>query len=559
MRVLKGGQLFGAYLSESSRRLSRWRALMRLRLFHAGVRAPEKLIVAPTDLRPIDSFVAEEILEGRFPLAGRELETNGVSPFLLELPSRSFALRLHGFSWLRHLRAVRSAESSATARAIVSQWLSTHGRVIEGISWEPEVVASRVIAWLSHSPVVLNGADNTFYRRFARSLAYQGRYLERLCASTAEPETRFRIRIALAMLSLAIPSSAGQIKRAAQRLDQEIERQLLPDGGHCSRNPRATLELLLDLLPLRQTYMNLGHDMPSRLISGIDRMYPALRFFRHQDGDLALFNGATATLANELMAVLRYDETSGQPPKALPHMQYQRLSAGQTVLIVDSGLPLTRECSRSAHMGFLSFEMSAGRNRFLVNAGAPRFSGPRYRQVARATAAHNTVTVNETSSARLSVSPYLGPLLADGPSAITLNRFETETGDDALELSHDGYAGLFGLIHERHLKLSRSGTVITGRDRLKPSGPQAPGERPDAVARFHVHPAIDIIQAGRDSVLLKASDGETWLFSADGHDLEITEDIFFADASGIRASEQVEVRFPAEGEQEIDWQLVRQR
>ena len=351
-------------------------ALLRMRAFRMPVRTPERLVVAPIDLRPVDVFVAEEILEGRFPLAGRELDTNGTSPFFLELPSTAFAHRLHAFGWLRHLRAIKTPEASTKARAIVSQWLSTHGKMMEGIAWEPDVVAIRLIAWLSHSPVLLNGADGGFYRRFARSLAVQGDYLERIVKSCATGETRFRMRIAIAMLSLSVPASASAIKRAARLLDEEIEAQILPDGGHISRNPRTTLDLLLDLLPLRQTYMNLGHDMPSRLISGIDRMYPALRFFRHQDGDLALFNGATSTLANELMSVLRYDETAGQPFRALPQMNYQRMSAGQTTVLMDTGMPLSRETSRTAHAGFLSFEMSSGRSRFIVNAGSPRFASP---------------------------------------------------------------------------------------------------------------------------------------------------------------------------------------
>ncbi|MFC0480750.1 heparinase II/III family protein [Gellertiella hungarica] len=559
--MLAGGQLYRAYLSEARRRVHRSVALTRLRLFRASVRAPERLIVAPTDLRPIDAFVAEEILEGRFPLAGRVLDTNGTSPFFLELPSRPFAMRLHAFSWIRHLRALRSPEASAAARTIVNQWLSTHGRVIDGIAWEPETVASRLIAWLSHSPVLLNGADTVFYRRFSRSLVYQGRYLERLCGSAIEPETRFRIRIALAMLTLAVPSRAGQIRKAAARLDQEIEAQILADGGHVSRNPRAALDLLLDLLPLRQTYMNLGHDMPQRLISGIDRMYPALRFFRHQGGDLALFNGATATLANELMAVLRYDETSGQTFKALPHMGYQRMASGQTVVIVDSGMAQDLETSRTAHAGTLSFEMSAGKNRFIVNAGSPRFAGNHYRQMARASAAHSTVILNETSSSRLSQSSYLGPVMAEGPKHVTVRREESAEGEDRLDMSHDGYAGLFGLVHHRHLRLSQGGTRLGGRDFFTRPGGETPGagETATAIARFHVHPAIDLIQAGRDSVLLKAPDGESWLFSVDGHEAVISEDIFFADASGIRASEQIEVRFSLAEHAEIDWQFIRQR
>lgn len=561
MRILSGGQLYRAYLAEAGRRFRRRIALFQLRYFRGPGRTPERLIVAPTDLRPIDIYVAEEILEGRFPLAGRVLETNGTSPFFLELPSRSFALRLHAFSWIRHLRAIKTAQASTVARSIVNQWLATHGRVIDGFAWEPEIVAARLIAWLSHSPVLLAGADTVFYRRFCRSLAFQGRYLDYLCASVMEPETRFRIRIALAMLALAVPSRPAQIRKASARLDAEIERQILPDGGHVSRNPRTTLDLLLDLLPLRQTYMNLGHDMPVRLISGIDRMYPALRFFRHQSGDLALFNGATATLANELMAVLRYDETSGQPFKALPHMNYQRMTAGQTVVLVDSGMAGDLETSRTAHAGFLSFEMSAGKNRLIVNAGAPRFASGHYRQLARASAAHSTVIVNETSSGRLSTSGYLGPVMAEHPDNIRVKREDADNGDDCLDLSHDGYGGLFGLVHHRQLRLSANGTRLAGRDHFTRVDGTVPGqaEAATAIARFHVHPAIDLIQAGRESVLLKAPDGEAWLFSVEGREVLISEDIFFADASGIRASEQLEVHFPLNGEAEIDWQFIRQR
>ncbi len=553
--------LYGAYAGQAWRRFLRQFAMLRLRAFRMSVRAPERLIVAPTDLRPVDVFVAEEILEGRFPLAGRELDTNGVSPFFLELPSRAFAARLHAFNWLRHLRAIKTPEASATARSIVNQWLSTHGRVVEGIAWEPDIVASRLIAWLSHSPVVLNGADNAFYRRFSRSLVLQGGFLERMAKTCDTAEIRLRIRIALAMLSLCVPSRTSAIKRAAARLDREIEAQILPDGGHVSRNPRTTLDLLLDLLPLRQTYMNLGHDVPARVISSIDRMYPALRFFRHQDGDLALFNGATSTLANELMAVLRYDETAGQPFRALPHMHYQRLANGPTVILVDTGMPASLELSRSAHAGCLAFEMSSGRNRFVVNAGSPRFASASYRQMARATAAHSTTVLNETSSVRLSQSDYLGPVMVEGPTSVRVLRSEDPQGDDRLEASHDGYIPAFGVLHHRHLRLSADGGRISGCDFFLKADGSLPGEsnRGQAVTRFHIHPAIDLIQAGRNQVLLKAADGETWLFAVEGHEAVVSEDIFFADASGIRSSEQIEVSFPLAGPAEIDWQFIRQK
>jgi len=548
------------YVREAWRRMSRRAALARLNLTRHAVRVPERLIVAPTDLRSIDPFVAEEILRGRIHLAGRTLDTEGKSPFSLELPSQTFAARLHGFGWLRHMRADKNDRSCATARSIVNEWIAVHGRRVEGIAWQADIAAQRLIAWLSHSPVVLQGTDGGFYRRFMKSLIFHIRVLRRIAATAPDGEVRFRVRIALAMASVAVPSRHSVMRAAGQALDREIDRQILPDGGHISRNPRAALDLLLDLLPLRQTYVNLGHDVPQRLIPGIDRMYPALRFFRHQDGDLALFNGATSTLATELMSVLRYDETGGQPFKALPHAEYQRLAAGQTALIVDTGKPASVDLSRRAHAGCLSFEMSAGKHRFIVNSGSPKFAGNRYVQMARATAAHSTVTLNDTSSASFSRSDFLGPVMVAGVQSVTVERSEREDGRDVVLASHDGYLASFGLLHERELTLNATGTIVTGRDRMVvPEGRSPAKGEHRASARFHIHPSIVLMQKEIDSVVMTAPDGETWMFSSPGNDVLIGEDVFFADASGVRASELIEVSFSVAEKPEIRWFLSRRR
>lgn len=537
--------------------MSRRAALVRLRLFRHTIQAPERLIVAPTDLRAIDSHVADEIMNGRFPLASRLLETNGKSPFTFTLPSRAFANRLHGFGWLRHMRAYKSERASLIARSIVDSWLSLHSGRIEGVAWEIDVTAQRVIAWLSHSPVVLQNADRGFYRRFMRSLAFQVRFLRRMAPYAPAGEVLFRLRIALAMASIAMPTRAGALRKAAQALDNEFDLQILSDGGHISRNPRAGLELLLDLLPLRQTYVNLGHDLPQKLISGIDRMYPALRFFRHQDGDLALFNGATSTLANELMSVLRYDETAGQPFKAMPHSRYQRLAAGKTVVIADTGPPPTGELSRTAHAGCLSFEMSSGRYRFIVNSGSPKFAGRRYVQMARTTATHSTVTLNDTSSSRFSTSEFLGHRMTETVKNVTVERAETEDGRDGLKMSHDGYLRGFGVLHEREISMNATGAIVTGRDRLVLPDGRVSDDPLKAAVRFHVHPAINLKQNDRESVLMTAPDGESWLFSSPGNEVLISEDIFFADASGICGSDQIEIDFDFAEKPEIRWFLSR--
>lgn len=555
MRFTERQRLVYLYLREAWRRISRQIAIGHISALRFAGSGSGRLIVAPTDLRIVDPFVAEEILVRRFPLAGKILDAGDRSPFEFEPPSQLFAVRLHSFAWLRHVRADKSPGACANARAIVDDWIRSHGTRIDGLSWDADVISQRVISWLSHSPVVLQDAEAGFYRRFLGNLAFQIRYLNQIADHVPDGLPRLRVRIALAMASICMQMRGISVRRAARHLDRELDRQILPDGGHISRNPNVAVELLFDLLPLRQTYINLGHDIPVKLIPAVDRMYPAVRFFRHGSGDLALFNGATSILANELMSVLRYDETAGQPFKSLPHSQYHRLAGGSAVILVDTGHPRSTELSKTAHAGCLSFEFSSGRHRLIVNSGSPRFAGEKLRQLARTTAAHSTVSVSETSSATISRSPFLGPLMISGVTAVEVTRQTAADGSDRLCARHNGYLVNFGLWHERELRLNEAGTKVAGRDRfLMVNGePLQSAPPPESVARFHIHPAVHLEQVDDRVVHLIAPDGEIWLFSVPTGEVVISEDVFFADASGARASEQLEIVFD---DPEIRWFLT---
>src|ERR1700755_2009806 len=111
----------------------------------------------------------------------------------------------------------------------------------------------------------------------------------------------------------------------------ELDRQILPDGGHISRNPGALIELLLDLLPLAQAFTARNVAPPPPLTHAIDRMMPMLRFFRHGDGTSALFNGVGPPSPELIAPLLAYDAARGEPVANAPHSGYQRVQANSTV------------------------------------------------------------------------------------------------------------------------------------------------------------------------------------------------------------------------------------
>ncbi len=530
---------------------------------YAG-RTPERVLVAPPDLRLADPQIALEIYYGRFPLSGHLVETGGRSPFQIEVADRRWNRSLHGFRWLRHMRAAGSDLAAANARALVSDWIAIHGNRISGVAWDPAVTARRIIAWLQHSSVVLQGAEYAFYRSFLRSLAVQIRYLRSMVRDMDDGKHRLRARIALAYAALALPASPSAARTASRNLSQELESQILPDGGHISRNPMVMMELLADLLPLRQTFANQAEAPPQALIGAVERMLPALRFFRHQDGGLARFNGMGVTIPDRIVSILRHDDTEGAPLLHAPHSGYERLSLGDVTILADTGAAPPAAVSGAAHAGCLSFELSSGRQSFIVNCGVDTFGSEDFRPLARATAAHSTLTLNDTSSARFSYPPrisrVIGWPLIDGPHAPRCERTDRE-GAQGFVASHDGYASRFGLYHERELYLTANGSLLEGRDRIFRAGGEPPRDngRDQATLRFHIHPDVNVLRAEDGRLLLGAQGTDVWAFSADGFEPTVEESIFFAAIVGPRRSRQIVVAWKASQAPQIRWRLERIR
>ncbi len=553
-------ELWGLVARQAWARLRRrLRAGPTYRWRYSG-RTPERVLIAPPDLRIADPQVARDIYHGQFLLAGQLVETRGQSPFRVPVTDRPWQEALHSFRWLRHMRAAQSDLASANARALVEEWMTLYGKRISGTPWEPGTTAKRLIAWLQHSSVVLQGAELPFYRQFLKMLAVQMRYLRTNTREMPDGEDRLRARIALAFCALSLPAPAAAVKTASRNLAQELERQILADGGHVSRNPRAIMELLTDLLPLRQTYTNQAEQPPQALIDAVERMLPALRFFRHRDGSLARFNGMGITQHDSVAAILRYDDTGGAPLLHAPHSGYERLALGATTVIADTAAPPPADLSHFAHAGCLSFEMSSGRHQFVVNSGIDNYGDDSYRPLARTTAAHSTVTLNDTSQARFSLSSrwseLIGTPLIGGPRKVECQR-DDANGVHRFTASHNGYVSRFGLLHERALSLSEDGAFLEGVDRvMRPDGSPSTAVGNDAVAvRFHIHPDIDIYRDPEGRHILAGEATDTWLFTVENIVPVVEESIFFAGLGGPRKSRQIVLYTAASENPEIRWQL----
>ena len=521
----------------------------------------DRLIIAPHDLRTADATRAAEIYAGRFVFAGKIVTCHGRSIFDLEPPSEDWEVALLGFGWLRHLRAADTALTRANARALVDDWISIAARK-RSIGRRPDVLARRVISLLSQAPLVLGDSDGKFYRRYLRGLTREIRYL-RYTTLDIDGVPRLQVMIALCYAALCLANQGKHIRTATRKLADELQRQILPDGGHISRNPGALIELLIDLLPLRQTFAARNIAPPAALLNAIDRMMPMLRFFRHGDGSFALFNGMSSAPSDLLATVLAYDDTHGLPMSYMPHSGFQRLDTGAMTVIIDAGAPPPPSISQDAHAGCLSFELSSGPSRIVVNCGMPTTGRDNWRAFARSTAAHSTLTYHDTSSCQfveLSAMKRLlhGSPIVSGPSEVESYR-EVVADGMLLSTAHNGYLARFGVMHRRTLMVAHDGSRLDGEDTVSPApGTRIKGNDTDYAVRFHLHPSVKAnrLSDGR-GVMLVLPNRDVWTFEALDDKVDLEDSVFLAGNDGPRRTAQIVIRQNSRRAPSTRWSFVR--
>ncbi len=528
----------------------------------AGPPAAYQFLLIPQDLRTADPSLSSEMYDGYFGLAGAVAAIGSQSPFEVRPPSQPWLRELHAFSWLRDLHAAHDDVARERARALMSDWLALGARAPD-IAWETDIAARRLIAWLSHAGFVLERADAEFYDAYMSGLTKQLHLLSLSGRDEGQNAARLRAVIASTLASLCVADFESHLPSYTLSLTAELDRQILPDGGHISRNTGAIVDLLLDLMPLRQCFLSRGFDVPDGLNEALARMMPMVRFLRLGNGALARFNGMSATRVDEVANILAYDDSLADAENLTTKAGYARLAKGGSVVITDVSEPPPLTASEGACAGCLAFEFSSGQDEIIVNCGAPGDEQSEWHIVSRATAAHSTLTINDASSSRLIKRQLLQPpreiYLLSNPKTV---RSEISIGDEQVSLRcvHDGYRDRFGLLHQRFLKLAHDGDRLEGVDQLLDPRNAATSAAADATyaIRFHLHPRVkaSMMQDGRGVALMTPS-GERWHFTAGGAALEIEESIFLADPIFRRRCLQIVLTGPCFPLPHVEWSLQK--
>jgi hypothetical protein len=325
--------------------------------------------------------------------------------------------------------------------------------------------------------------------------------------------------LALYVAGSALPELAGSarwVETGRRILLTEIDRQILPDGGHAERSThyqRYTLDFYtLAMLTAERT----GDPAHSRFADAVSRLARFTRAMANDRGRLPLIGDddggmlwpmtgrECVDVRDSLALAATLLEQPELAPWGVPEEVFwlagparaahgERLASNEhprSCVLADTGFAVARgddgshavlDCGAHgymnaghAHADALSVAMTWNQRPFLVDPGTSTYTmDPALRDRMRSSISHNTLTIDGTPPA-LPAGPFHWRTRADG--RLILSRLNP--GFDWIEAAHDGYAPL---THWRAIMRTTAGWFIV--DEVQGSG----DHRVDA--HWHFDPA----------------------------------------------------------------------
>ena len=447
----------------------------------------------------------------------------------------------------RNLRAVGTPAAQHMIIRLIDSWIQQHD-TWDDIEWSADIMGERMGAWIGFYEFYAPAAPQGFLPRLVTSLHRQHRHLARTLPQNLTGLAGLRAIKGLLLSALNFDDSDAALSLACETLKRQLAADLMPDGCVVSRSPSAQLHILRYLIDLRAILTTAEIEIPDPLRTAITLMLPVLKLFRHGDGGLALFHGGIEETSLLIESVITQAETRSRVLRRLPDSGYERLTAGRSLLLADCGRPPPRGYDKTGHAGLAAFEFGHGRERLIVNCGEVEGGSLEWRMACAATAAHSTLTVEDTNACEVMET---GGIVC--PAHITAQRFEQD-GAHCLEITHDGYRPMFGITHRRFLSLSPDGEMLQGRDSLTGAADRS------FTLRWHLHPSVQasLAQSGQ-AALLRTAAGNGWRLRVSGMDLNLESGIYCGTGTPRRSLQLKASGVTQGGERIIEWSLTREK
>lgn len=324
--------------------------------------------------------------------------------------SKLWIYNLHYFAYAIDLgvvyQATARAEFYSHFKNLVLDWINNNP-LGYGDGWEPYPISLRSVNWIFTYNLLRKviHEDSVFEQIFLKSIFKQLLFLEQNLEYRLGGENHLiKNAKALVIAGLFFKGKAAKrwLEKGMPTLWNELERQIQSDGGHYEQSSMYHVAVLCDYLECISMLKTCGVDIPDDVFRKVRSMLDFTLNTLHPDGNIPLIGDSGLEITPVLQKALALGDTlfekelESKTPKQdnMAVSGFHVMRGKDKFLIIDCGKIGPDQNPAHGYCDMLSYELSLGNQRMIVDSGTYEYQAGRWRNYFRSTRAHNTVMVD---------------------------------------------------------------------------------------------------------------------------------------------------------------------
>jgi len=441
-------------------------------------------------------------------------------------------LQMHSFEWLSEFKTTGGINFLKKSRNLILDWKSCKYKLNSDV-WKDILIARRIINLSINFDFFGLSANNDFQKKIIDLIYFHFKHL--VILSRLHPEKNdVDIEISKSLLLTSqIFGNRNLFIKIINTIKVQTKNQINANGFHKSINIIEQARFIHQLVEIKNILLFYNYDGWPEIDSIIIDMVSLLKNFFHKDLSLPLFN-ATNNMKRDYVIRIANLQKDIKIKKLLNISDgIVVVDANKTKLFFDITKPNSKLLNKKIHSGTLSFEMSHGNEKIITNCGSPEKYLGKNQVFFRYSAAHSTITINNTNISELSEKSGYRRI----PQSIK-NSSEELKNYFVISGSHDGYKKNYGLLIKRTLKISKNGNSLSGIDQILSL--KNKNKNNTFEIRFHLMPDCTCAITNNDKlVIIKSKSGIAWYFRSINNKIKIEESLYIGNGDYPVSTKQI--------------------
>ena len=455
---------------------------------------------------------------------------------------------LNNFYWFFSLDL---KSSKKITQSIISKWIYNNHRY-NGKTWDFDVTAKRIIAWLSCHNLTYENSDENYKNKFNKIIQKQTNHLINEVNKSKLIDNKLIGCASIILVGLCYQNEKKYLFYGSNLL-KKISKTVLDGSGFIkSRNIKQLIFYLKYFILIREWFKESQNEIPEHLEETIYYLGQGYAFMWQNVETDFLFNGNNISNNKDFDNYLKRlgykfkndnQEFGG----------YIVFKNKKICLAMDAGSTPNVNFTKDYQSGALSFEIVSNGQKLISNCGYSKKENTNLNKLSRSTATHNTLTIDDNSSCKyFKIDNFW--LVKKGLKIIKVKRiFEKNYWN--IIASHDGYLKKYNSIHERSIEFYPDQMTFVGTDKIIK---KKTNNNYKFDIRFHVEPSVKLMKTQDNKTILIELMNEGWKFTCENYQINIDNGLYFGDKNLCTENQNIFISGISNNQTEnIKWEIKR--